>query len=460
MKHGVRRSNTNRMAIVSQDGPLFDLTDGVFFTALILLPVGGTVFGFSMMYWSPISPILFILYVLLNIKFLPRVFERFRAFLLFPIAMVVVSVYGWMTVGVHVHTAFQTIVAVASGVACLISLDIAFRIKRLDARKAVTLVMIAYWVSFGVGMVQFLTIHLHIQPIIRLCQMTLERNYIPNRIQFLFAEPSYIGMHVFGVLMPLYWLTKRKSIAALTLVYAFGAAAMGAGVRILIDTVIALVLWVIVIVNFHKVRNIVIAVIGVVTVGIGGGFVMMHNARVQSLLANGPVAGDFSATARIFRTLAPVEAWLSDPLHMLFGFGIGNLKDTIARGYEAAWHQLEAMGGNPEANGEIRLLGTPPGDHYIFTMNAYVDFITEFGLIMFVAALALILVHITRNHAWTKMTVCWLLLLIYLYIQFEGYAFYALWLFIWAVGVGALSGTSIRVQNEREPAAAFQASDE
>ncbi|MBT1177311.1 hypothetical protein JS532_06990 [Bifidobacterium callimiconis] len=459
MKRGAKH-NVGYTSAISSTDLLSDPTDVIFLVALVLFPAGGTVFGFSMMYWSPISPILFILYVLLNVRFLPHVFERFRAFLLFPLVLIFVSIYGWLTIGIHAHTAFQTLVAVVSGVACLISLDIAFRIKRLDIRKAVTLIMVAYWVSFGVGVVQFLAIHLQVQPIIRLCQMTLERNYIPSRIQFLFAEPSYIGMHLFGVLMPLCWLTKRKGLAALTLVYAFGAVAMGAGVRILIDTVIALALWLVVIVNFHKVRNIVIAVVGVVAVGVGGGFVMLHNARVQSLLANGPVAGDFSATARIFRTLAPVEAWLSDPLHMLYGFGIGNLKDAIARGYEAAWRQLEAMGGNPEGNGEIRLLGTPPGDHYIFTMNAYVDFITEFGLVMFVAALVLILAHITRNHAWNKMTVCWLLLLVYLYIQFEGYAFYALWLFIWAVGVGALLETSTRVQNEREPAAAFQASDE
>lgn len=444
MKHA-KPSGASRVGIIT------DLTDVVLIAALALLPAGGTVFGFSMMYWSPISPILFVLYTLLSVRHLPRVFERFRALLLFPIALIVVSIYGWLTIGIHAHTAFQTLVAIISGVACLISLDIAFRIKRLDPHTAVTIVAAAYWVSFGVGVVQFLAIHLHIQPIIQLCRMTIERNYVPNHIQFLFAEPSYIGMHVFGVLMPLCWLTKRKGIAVLTLVYAFGAAAMGAGVRILIDSVIALVLWLIVIVNFRKIRNIAIALVGVAIVGAGGGFVMMHNARVQSLLANGPVAGDFSATARLFRTLAPVEAWLSDPWHMLFGFGIGNLKDAIARGYDAACQALIAMGGDPQGNGEIRLLGTPPGDHYIFTMNAYVDFITEFGLGMFLAAVVLIIVHITRNRAWNKMTICWLILLAYLYIQFEGYAFYAFWLFLWIVGVDTFqgSGTSVR-RNQQE----------
>lgn len=62
------------------------------------------------------------------------------------------------------------------------------------------------------------------------------------------------------------------------------------------------------------------------------------------------------------------------------------------------------------------------------------DAITEFGLLMCLTGVLLLLMHITRNRAWNKMTVCWVILLVYLYIQFEGYAFYALWLFIWVVG--------------------------
>ncbi|OXN01182.1 hypothetical protein [Bifidobacterium vansinderenii] len=429
-----------------------DPTDVVLYLALLLLPAGGTVFGFTMMYWSPISPILFAVYVLLNIRLIPRVFFRYAAIMVFPVALVAVSVFGWLSVGFHAHTAMQTIVALVTGLSCLVALDIAFRIKRLDWNFAVTAIVVAYGVSFGIGVLEFFAVHGHASFVVTLAERTLERNYVhvPGRVQFLFAEPSYIGMHLFGVLMPLYWLTRRRDLPILILIYAFGSAAMGAGVRILIDTVIALVLWLIVVVDFHKVRNMVIAAVGVVVVGIGGGIVMLSNDRVQSLIANGPVSGDFSATARIFRTLAPVEAWIADPVHMMFGFGIGNLKDAIARGYDAAWRQLVAMGGAPQDNGEIRLLGTPPGDHYIFTMNAYVDFITEFGLVMFIAALALVFVHVTRNHAWNKMSVCWLLLLAYLYIQFEGYAFYAFWLFIWAVGASVLPKAAVRERKERE----------
>ena len=142
-------------------GLVSDPTDIVFCLALALLPAGGTVFGFSMMYWSPISPVLFVLHVLLNVRFVPRVFSRYGAIMLYPAALIVVSVYGWASIGFHVHTAFQTLVALLSGISCLISLDIAFRLKQLDWAYAIRLVVIAYWVSFGIGVLEFLAVHGH-----------------------------------------------------------------------------------------------------------------------------------------------------------------------------------------------------------------------------------------------------------------------------------------------------------
>lgn len=430
-RHGRRR---HAQAAVAGGRTFADPTDIVLYAALVLLPVDGTVFGFDMMYWSPISPLLFVLYAVLNIRFLPRVLARFALPVLFPLVLVAVSVYGWLTIGFHTNTAVRTLVALAAGAGCLISLDVAFRIKRLNWRIAVTVVAFAYWLSLGVGVLQFLAVRGRVPVVTLLSQRYLERNYMPNRVQFLFAEPSYIGMHLFGVLMPLHWITRRKDIAVLILAYAAGAAAMGVGVRILIDTVIALVLWLIVVVDFRRVRNVVLAVVGAGVVGAAGGAVMLTNERVQSMLSNGFVNGDFSALARLFRALAPIEAWLADIPHLLFGFGAGNLRAAIERGYRPAYELLESRGDNPGGNGEIRLLATPPGDYYIFSMSAYIDFVTEFGLVMFLTMLVMLLTHVTLNHAWGKMTVCWLLLLAYLYLQFEGYAFYALWLFIWAAG--------------------------
>ena len=161
-------------------------------------------------------------------------------------------------------------------------------------------------------------------------------------------------------------------------------------------------------------------------------------------MTHGLMQGDFSTLARLFRSLAPMVAGLRDLPHLLFGFGMGNVKTAILRGYDETKALFVAWRGNPDGNGEIRLLASTSNQNFYFTMNAYVSFITEFGVIMALAFLTLLLVHVTVNHAWSKTTVCWLILLCYLYIQFEGYAFYALWLYIWAIGLQSFNASAVR----------------
>lgn len=417
-----------------------DARDLLLMTAIVTLPVDGTRFGVTMPYWTPIAPVFFLLYAVSNPRLLLRSMRRYLGFFVFLLALVVTSAFGWTTVGFHGLYVGQTMFALVSGIACLASLDIAFRLKRLDWHKAVTLLVAVYWVAFAVGVLQWLDAQFGMESVTRLFQHIMERNYVPRKPQFLFAEPSYIGMHLFGILLPLFWITRRRSLALLTMVFALGPAVMGVGVRILIDTVVALLLWLIVEVRWSRMRNVLPAVIGLGVVGVGGGVALLRNARVRSLMEHGLWQGDFSMLARLFRSAAPMLAAVKDPAHLLFGFGMGNVKSAMMRGYDAACAFVVAHGGDPQGNGEIRLIAHTGNTDYFFTMNAYVSFIAEFGLVMLGLFIALLVAHISVNHAWNKTTVCWLILLAYLYIQFEGYAFYALWLFIWAVGVKRLSG--------------------
>lgn len=59
-------------------------------------------------------------------------------------------------------------------------------------------------------------------------------------------------------------------------------------------------------------------------------------------------------------------------------------------------------------------------------MSIYASFITEFGLFCFLAFLLLVLAHVAVHHGWSRRNICWFILLAYLYIQFESYAFYAI----------------------------------
>jgi hypothetical protein len=75
-------------------------------------------------------------------------------------------------------------------------------------------------------------------------------------------------------------------------------------------------------------------------------------------------------------------------------------------------------------DGEISGLANPTTDP--FTMSGYVSFITEFGLVMLLFLVVLVLGRALADYNLNRYMLCWLILTAYLYVQFEGYAFYAL----------------------------------
>lgn len=420
---------------------MHDPTDILWYAALVLMPVDGTVLGVQMPYWSPIAPVFFLLYAVCNMRRLPHVFQRHPVVLPLIGAMLLASVFGWLTIGVNGVYLSRTLLALLFAVATLASLVIALDEKKLNPRAMVTALVAAYGVAllFGVFTWACQPGHLDIarwrDPLMQLYL----RQYFVSRPQFLFAEPSYIGMHLYGVLLPIYWLTRDRRLPLLIGVFAAGSLMMGAGVRIVIDTAAAVVLWFIASFPWGRLlhdRRLMAGTVGFAGVAAcGGAAMLMTQPRLQSLLSSGLFSGDASMSARIFRSLAPLEAGMHDVAHLLFGYGAGNLGEAMRRGYAGtlAWYQ----GHGGTMTDELRELADPLGPTAnragnVFTMNAYTSFVTEFGLLLFLAAVVLLLWHVTRHHTWNRMTVCWLLLLVYLYAQFEAYAFFALPLFVWA----------------------------
>lgn len=420
-----------------------DARNIVMYAALALLPVDGLSFGFQMPYWSPFSPLLFLLYACLNWRRARIALRAYPAVLPFLLALMGVSVFGWATVGVNAVYLTRTVVALACAAATLISLHIAFTQHVMDRNRALTTVIAAYTAAFLVGVFTWLgqPDHLDWSWSYRTLSEWYLRQYFIVRPQFLFAEPSYIGMHVFGVLLPLYWMTRDRRLTTLIIVFTLGSILMGAGVRILLDTAVAGILCAIAAIPWKRVARSKRALAATITVAIllcaGGTAALLTNRRIRSLAEHGILSGDPSMSARIFRSLAPLEGLLRDLPHTLLGYGAGNIGAAITAGYDQALILYTNLGGT--LTGEIAELRLPFGPTAnragnVFTMSAYASFATEFGLPMLVIAAALILRHITTHHAWSKPVVCWLILLAYLYTQFEAYAFYALPLLIWTTG--------------------------
>lgn len=406
-------------------------SDMLMFAAVAMLPFDGTKIGIPLPYWTPISPWLFTLYTIINWRYLRDTARRFLPFFLFPLLLVLTSVYGWQSYGMHASATAKSFISILLGLACLASLDIAIRIKRVPVRTLLTTLFTAYVVAFLIGILQYIALerHLNWQPVRAYFWGALYRNYASVRPQFMFAEPSYIGMHLFGVLLPVFWLTRDRKIGILIPIFAAGAIAMGSGTRIILDTVVATFIWLIATINFHS-RKATAGFVGALgLLGAGGLSAIIINPRLNSLVTNGLLAGDGSMSARIFHMLAPMWSWKHDLPHFMFGWGAGNISNAVRTGYAGARQWYDAHGGAP--NTEIDGLANPPAD--TFTMSIYASFITEFGLFCFLAFLLLVLARVAVHHGWSRRNICWFILLAYLYIQFESYAFYAIPLFIWAV---------------------------
>lgn len=412
------------------DAPILaDPSDLLFYAALALLPVDGTVAGIPLPFWTPLSPWLFLAYTLVNWRAWRIVARRYLPFVLFPLLLILTSLYGWTTIGMHGWAAARSLGSVILALACLASLETALRIKKLPWRPMVGVLVSVYWAAFAVGVVQWAGVQWHVRGIEQFFARLLYRSYTGTRPQFLFAEPSYIGMHLFGVLLPVYWLTRDRRLAVLIPVFACGAITMGAGTRIVVDTVVAGVLWLIADINFRR-RGAAMAMVGGLSAAAVGALAAVFlDPRLNRLASDGLLKGDGSMSARIFHMLAPAWAWKHDLLHTLFGWGAGNISTAVRTGYWGARRWYDARGGL--VTQEIRGLVNPPVD--TFTMSAYVSFVTEFGALALGLLALLVVVWTSVNHAWTRGTVCWLVLVAYLYVQFEAYAFYALPLVVWGL---------------------------
>lgn len=421
---------------------LRDWTDVLWYAALALLPVDGTVWGVQMPYWSPIAPVLFLLYAACNARLLPRAAVMVPFALPLTALLLCVSAFGWITVGVNLVYLPRTLLALLFALATLASMIVAWSLKRLSLKAAVTVLVAAYAVAFAFGVFTWLVEPRHPldSPGVRRQLMDLYlRQYFVVRPQFLFAEPSYIGMHLFGVLLPMFWVTRDRRLPVLVAVFAIGALAMGSGARIAVDTAAAGLLWAVAACPWRRVwrdLRLRVAACGAAVAAVGAAaLVVATQPRIRALFSDGFLAGDASMSARVFRSVAPLSAAWHDPAHLLLGFGAGNIATAMQRGYAATY--VWFTGHHGMVTDEIRQLAAPMGASdnragNVFTMNAYASFVTEFGLVLFVAAVALIIRHVTVHHAWNVVTACWLLLLAYLYLQFEAYAFPALPLFLWA----------------------------
>ncbi len=432
-----------------------DPSDLLFYAALALLPVDGTVAGIPLPFWTPLAPWLFLAYALVNFRRLRVVARRYLPFALLPLLLMLVSFYGWTTIGFHGWAAARSIGSVVLALGCLASLEIALRVKRLAWKPMVTVLVATYGFAFFVGVVQWAGIRLKIQSIQLFFEKLMFRQYLTAaspwgglRPQFLFAEPSYIGMHLYGVLLPIYWVIRRRdgtlarNIAWLIGIFALGSLIMGAGVRIILDSLITLVVVIVEATRWCDGRSRSKGIVGLAGVAGLTVIAVALNQRMDSILHSG-LDGDGSFSARIWQSLGPLMGMLRRPMTTIFGYGAGNLAQAT---HDGAGHALVILRelGIPAHKPSLWFRTVNPTS--MFTMNAYTSFVVEFGIVGLLMVILAVFMVLTKSHAWCVTTICWLSLVAYLYIQFEGYAFYAIpfMIFVLSRRVNGLQNTNIK----------------
>lgn len=404
--------------------------------AIAFLPVDGTTLGLYAPFWSPISPALFAVYCLCNWRQLRIAANRYLPMFLLPVACIILSIPGWLKFGIHLNAAFMSITGLLGVLATLGAIALAFDIKRIPWRTPLRILIASYWVSFGVGVVQWLSIRLHAKPLTDYFSHLMYRQYISDnsvwgggRPQFLFAEPSYIGMHLFGILLPLMWLMRgrdriyAKRLRDLIVTYAVGAVLMQAGTRIVIDSVVALLIALVARTDWHdgarRVRG-MLQILGAFALGLLG---VLADSRLSAIAENG-AEGDGSFFARIYQSLDPICGLLTHPWTLLTGYGAGNIINAVWAGAAKAGRLLDGLGMNGGADG------------------ASSDELAHGVCVADVADVADVAggnsgggvagAGSGESGVWHKTVICWLVLVAYLYIQCENYAFAALPLLVFA----------------------------
>lgn len=412
------------------------IADFVFKVGVLLLPFENFIFAPSSG-WATISPILFFLYTLLNLPQALQLSKKHISKILLAIgAITVLEIFNICLVGINISSFVNSLISLFLGLACFSSFIIYYQNHR-SLKSIINLLLIGYSIALIFGVLEWGAIQFNIDPLLNFFDAISKRNYlIHNRIQFMFTEPSFIGMHLFGILLPIYLITKDRRLLYLIIAFLAAAIIFSSGIRIIIDSVAIGCIFIIArAIRKKQLRYIILAV------GLAFGFTLVYNTnpRLQSIVDNG-VYADGSLAARYYRINASVQGYIADFPQVLFGYGIGNSIIPIQSGSSEAQSTYQSR-----YLREVRELEDVNYNDESASYCMYTRIISEFGIITFLIIL-LFLINITKKsnlpYKWEYFAT-----IVYLYIQFESYAFYAIWLYL---AIMLFSSNQINAKNQTD----------
>ena len=278
-----------------------------------------------------------------------------------------------------------------------------------NLKNIVLILFIGYLLSYLYGLISLIPN----SSIDSFLKMVEKRHY--SRLHFSFTEPSFISMHLYGVIFPIAIYFKSKKLFALGVLFLITTLLFGESARFYLDTLIIVGLY-----GVYKMKQkglkyvFVFLILGFLAVLSLYLIIKYTYPRLLSIYEKG-VYSDNSLAARWFRVNAIIHG--IDLKGFFLGYGLSNTWIPFNNGYSYALSQYD----NSYLVEVNNLANTRGSSFYCMPLRI----ISEMGIF----ALLVCLFKLASKKYWF-----YFFIIVWLYLQFDSYAFYAVWIYLFIKG--------------------------
>lgn len=305
------------------------------------------------------------------------------------------------------------------------SLIVEYYLKQNDYEKDIKLLVSSYYLSLFYGIIRMVSFNFSI-PLKNIFLMVEKRS--SQRLSFSFTEPSFISMHVFGILLILYLISKneknKRNILFLIILFSFLTIINNSSARFVVDFLVILFIILIFSIFISKSRifkKAFFVFLLIFFVGMGM-YLINTNPRLNKIVEMG-IYADGSLASRWFRVNASIKGYFKAPLRVYTGAGLGNAYVFLNLGYNDAFSEYKSS-----YMVEVYQLYNTTHNQF-FSMP--IRLISEFGIFIFLLIITYFIYIAKKSNINNKYLI--LFIFFYLYIQFDSYAFYTLWLVLFTL---------------------------
>ena len=398
-----------------------NISNLMYILAIITIPWDNLFFAPSAG-WATITPFIFIIYLLINYKYIKKIIILEKELICFLLILLIVSFINYIIYDNFITFNFiDSISTLFLGLIFYFSLVIRYFYKKKDYIKDINLLLISYLISFFYGLTKYISLQLGINSILSVFE-TIEKRF-SYRVSFSFTEPSFISMHVFGIIFIIFLITnnykiKKRAILIISL-FSFISILSFASARFIIDFTLILTIYFF-IKLFKKKRSIFIRLFSVfffVIFMFSVIFFINEHPRINQILESG-IYADGSLASRWFRINASLKGYIQKPFEAYFGAGLGNSYQFFNYGYAFAYEEYKS-------NYMAEVLGLyNTTNNQLFSMP--IRIISEFGIFVFLFIIFYLIYLAKKSDVSNKYLI--LIITFWLYVQFDSYAFYTLWI--------------------------------